>query len=70
MTAPTVPSLTPTQRSIVSMLADGKQRDEIAEEFGVTIRTVERRVEEAREKFLAKNRSHLVALCIRAGVIK
>lgn len=54
---------------ILELLADGAEHASIAIDIDVTPRQVNHLIGLARRRYGARNRAHLVALAIRAGVI-
>lgn len=69
MTTMTEIRLTPGQREVVRLIADGMTRQAVAAALNKPIHYVDRRIEYARYAAGADNIPHLVALCIRNGVI-
>lgn len=61
--------LTPRQMEFLSMAANGMTAQEIADAEFVSISTVNNALEQARQRAGARNTTHLVALCIAAGMI-
>jgi DNA-binding NarL/FixJ family response regulator len=64
-----VPSLTRRQAQIASMIRDGKENKEIAQEIGKSVKTVECHVSSAMSALGATNRMELVNLAIRYKLI-
>ena|SRR5947209_17330339 len=58
---PEAKSLTPFEREIVTLLADGETAKEIGRRIDLAPRTVERHIDICRQKIGAKNNAHLVA---------
>lgn len=53
----------------LELLAKGYTAEEMAAKQRVTVRTIERRLQELREEHGAKNNSELTAIAIRDGLI-
>jgi DNA-binding CsgD family transcriptional regulator len=54
--------LTPLEREIVALIAEGKSAKEIARSTALGPRTVERHLDVCRQKLGATNNAHLVAI--------
>ncbi|PTQ10321.1 hypothetical protein CLG96_13220 [Sphingomonas oleivorans] len=63
------PVLTPRERSIINLVASGMSAKEAAISLEIAPRTVEKHIDQARLKLRAKNRTHLVAMALSAGII-
>ena len=63
-------ALTDRERSILRLLADGKEYKHIAEELFISPETVRAHVQHAVERLHADNRTQAVALAIRQSLIK
>lgn len=66
---PAVWTLSPGEREVVVLLAEGLTRTEIAERRGVSIETIKTQVRHALWKTAARNSVQLVALCVAQGLI-
>ncbi len=62
--------LTQKDVSILTQLSDGIPNETIAKKLKISHRTVEGRIGKLLQKFGAKNRTHLIAIAFRSGVIK
>ncbi|PJF38892.1 MAG: hypothetical protein CUN54_09875 [Phototrophicales bacterium] len=62
--------LSPREVQCLVMIADGLSAREAAKRLSITSRTVERHLDVARYKLNARNRTHLVAIAFREGVIE
>lgn len=62
--------ITPTQRTALELASNGLTVAEIAESMGISVRTVEYHLSEARRRLDAKNTTHCVASAIRLNIIK
>ncbi len=60
-------SLTPRERSVVTLLLDGRTNDEIASVLGVTTRTVEAHLARLFERLGASSRTELATRALREG---
>lgn len=58
--------LTPRQREILDLAADGLLNKQIAYKLDITVATVKAHVSEAIRRLRAANRTHAVAICLRA----
>lgn len=65
----TVSELTVREREILHLTAGGMSAKEIAQEVGITARTVERHVENVRHKLRARNKGHMIAKAVALGVL-
>ncbi len=61
--------LTPREREVVALLAEGLTGEEIAERLYVSPETVRTHVRNAMEKLEANTRVHAVAIALRQGEI-
>lgn len=61
--------LTPREREVVALSADGLTSEEIAERLGMSARTVNQHVDNVARKLGTKNRAHTVAEAIRRGLL-
>ena len=62
-------SLTPREREIVALVADGQSSKDIARAMNLSHRTVERHIENCRYKLRARNKAELVANAISDGLV-
>ena len=62
--------LTENDVNILAQISEGLSSTEIAKVVLLSPRTVEAHIDKLRYKFGAKNKTHLIVLAIRAGVIK
>lgn len=69
-TKETINGLTPRESEVLSLLAEGKNNDEIAEILGISVHTVARHRENLMGKLGLHSRSELVKYAIRKGLIK
>lgn len=64
------PRLTPRQREVLALLADGLTRAEAAGRLDITCNTVKKHLQSAFGALGAMNTPHAVALAIRSGAIQ
>ena len=64
-----VPVLTGREREVLSCVATGQSNTEMANLLGIAPRTVERHIENLRNKIRARNRAHMIAKAIAYGVL-
>lgn len=62
--------LTARQIRIIALLAAGHIAKEIAVEFGVSVRTIEKHIYEAHKKLGTRTSAGLVAAALRKGLIE
>ena len=62
-------TLSDREREVLQCIASGLSSKECAQELGIAPRTVERHVENLRNKLNARNKPHLVAKALAAGHI-
>ena len=62
-------SLTDRERQVLQCIAQGLSSKQCAQQLGIAPRTVERHVENLRNKLNARNKPHLVAKALAAGHI-
>ena len=62
--------LTPRQRQVLLMIADGLTSQRIADELGLSVRTVDRHVENMMNRLEIHSRIELVKYAIREGLIE
>lgn len=65
----TAPRLSPREREVLRLIADGKSNKEIANELGVTERTAKFHVTAILEKLNAENRAGAVRIGLEKGLI-
>lgn len=58
------------ERDILEALAKGDSNEEIAEKLGLSKETIKDAIEDLREMYGARNRTHLVALAFAVGTLK
>jgi DNA-binding CsgD family transcriptional regulator len=63
------PVLTPREREILELVAQGLSTKQVAQNVDIAPRTVDRHVENIRLKLRAKNRSHMVACALMEGLL-
>ena len=68
-TAEQVPTLTPREREVLRLLADGRSNDAVATELGISTETVRTHVRKAMAKLDADTRTHAVATALRQSLI-
>jgi DNA-binding CsgD family transcriptional regulator len=61
--------LTPREREVLLMLADGFSAKEVALKLNITSRTVESHIDKLRLKTRSRNRTHMVAQAIQLGLL-
>jgi LuxR family transcriptional regulator, transcriptional regulator of spore coat protein len=64
------PMLTPREREVLGLVAQGLSAKEIAGEIGIAPRTVEGHIDTVRLKVRARNKAHMVTQAVLAGVLK
>jgi DNA-binding CsgD family transcriptional regulator len=62
-------ALSERERQVLQCIASGLSSKQCAQELGIAPRTVERHVENLRNKLNARNKPHLVAKALAAGHI-
>ena len=62
--------LSPREREVLTLVAQGDSAVAISEVLAISKRTVDEHVRSAIRKLGAKNRTHAVALALRAGLIE
>lgn len=63
-------SLSPRQKQVMILFAQGYTRQQIADELGIGIETVKTYLEHVRHRLDARNGTHAVALCIVLGLLE
>jgi DNA-binding CsgD family transcriptional regulator len=61
-------SLSNRQQQILSLVAEGRTDNEIAQQLCISVQTVAWHVREIRAQFGARSRAHAVALALRQGI--
>jgi DNA-binding CsgD family transcriptional regulator len=61
------PHLSIRERQVLERVAQGRSAKEVASELGITHRTVERHIENARNKMRARNKTHMIAKAVFCG---
>ena len=64
-----VPSLSPREREIMHLMAEGMTADAIADKIGVSVETVRTHVRNVIRKLQARNRVHAIAIALERGEI-
>jgi DNA-binding NarL/FixJ family response regulator len=67
---PAITSLTPRERQVLMLLADGKGSDEIASELSIGVTTVRTHFYRLRTKLNLRDRAQLVSFAYRAGLVE
>ncbi|MEH1167082.1 response regulator transcription factor [Micromonospora sp. CPCC 205539] len=67
---PAVSTLTPRERQVLLLMADGKSTDEVAAELSIGLTTVRTHVYRLRCKLNVKDRAQLVSFAYRAGLMQ
>jgi DNA-binding NarL/FixJ family response regulator len=62
-------NLTPRERDVLVLLAEGFRTTEVAEHLSVSEHTVRSRIKSILTKLGARNREHAVAIAIREGAV-
>lgn len=65
-----VPSLSPREREIMHLMAEGLTADAIADEISISVETVRTHVRNAIRKLQARNRVHAIAIALERGEIR
>src|SRR5262249_35813761 len=68
--APSVGALTPRQREVLRLIADGKRTKEIARALGISVKTVEMHRGQLMKTLELRNVAELVRYAIRVGLIE
>ena len=66
---PNYAQLSPREREVLSLVADGRMNKEIAERLSISVRTVERYRASIMNKLGLHNRAELVAYAVRRGLL-
>ena len=66
---PSVPQLSPREREIMHLMAEGRTAEAIADEISVSVETVRTHVRNVIRKLQARNRVHAIALALERGEI-
>ena len=69
-TVPTLPPLTPREREVMRLSAIGLTSVEIADQLGMSPRTVNQHVDNVADKLGTKNRTHTIAELMRHDMLK
>jgi DNA-binding NarL/FixJ family response regulator len=64
-----IPQLSPREREIMHLMAEGLTADAISEEIEISVETVRTHVRNAIRKLKARNRVHAIALALERGEI-
>jgi DNA-binding CsgD family transcriptional regulator len=67
---PLTRSLTRREREVLSLIAAGADRQEIADELTISVATVRTHVRNVLRKLGARNRAHAIALAVQHGLIQ
>jgi DNA-binding NarL/FixJ family response regulator len=62
-------ALSPRERSVLRMVADGHETSEIAQRLAYSQRTVTTVLHDITQRFQLRNRAHAVAYALRAGLL-
>jgi DNA-binding NarL/FixJ family response regulator len=65
-----IPVLTPREREVMALLAEGLKGSQVATRLGISPDTVRTHVENAMEKLEARTRVHAIAIALRQGLIE
>jgi DNA-binding NarL/FixJ family response regulator len=65
-----IPVLTPREREVMALLAEGLKGSQVAKRLGISPDTVRTHVENAMEKLEARTRVHAIAIALRQGLIE
>ncbi|MGN6279731.1 MAG: response regulator transcription factor [Sphingomonas sp.] len=64
-----IKTLTTRERAVLEMIVGGLPAREIANRLGIAPRTVEGHVDQLRLKTGSRNRAHMAAVAVRAGLV-
>lgn len=64
-----MPSLSPRERQVIALMAEGLTAEAIGEQLGVSVETVRTHVRGAVRKLRARNRVHAIAIAIDRGEV-
>ena len=67
--APMSRPLTPREREVLELLAEGATGEQIADRLVLSPETVQKHVHNAKRKMGAETRAHLIALAFRRGLL-
>lgn len=62
-------SISPREREIVTLVADGYSNKLMAHKLGITVKTVETHRREAKRKLGVRSTAHLIRYAILAGLV-
>lgn len=65
-----MPDITPRERDVLELVADGMSNDEMAKRLGISYESVKVHMKHLLFKFEAKDRTELVSAAIRRGFVK
>jgi DNA-binding CsgD family transcriptional regulator len=64
-----VPQLSPREREIMHLMAEGMTAEAIGDQIGVSVETVRTHVRNVIRKLQARNRVHAIAMALERGEI-
>jgi DNA-binding NarL/FixJ family response regulator len=64
-----VPQLSPRERQVMGLMAEGRTAEVVGEQLGVSVETVRTHVRNAIRKLQARNRVHAIAIALERGEI-
>jgi DNA-binding CsgD family transcriptional regulator len=64
-----VSQLSPREREVMHLMAEGRTAEGVGDELGVSVETVRTHVRNAIRKLQARNRVHAIALALERGEI-
>lgn len=64
-----LPALTSREMQVLTLVALGYSAKEVAHRCGIAFRTVETHLDTMRLKLRARNRTHMVAIAIKVGLL-
>lgn len=67
---PQVPVLSPREREVLALLAQGFKGPQIAERLGISPDTVRTHIENAMQRLEARTRVHAIAIALRHGLVE
>ena len=65
-----VDTLTPREREVLQLIAEGRTNQQIADELVVSVKTVEAHKAHIMDKLKAKSRTDLIRYALRRGIVK